>query len=108
MMRILCSNETFHQVGFWTQIHGFLGGFDFWSENFYTKKVINTMLITQNNMWITFALKLTSKQNFPPDTQNQTKTNISFPLAIQNNIQMSTTSPLLYHFLKSNLSTSCV
>lgn len=38
MMRILCSNETFHQVGFWTQIHGFLGGFDFWSENFYTKK----------------------------------------------------------------------
>lgn len=65
---------------------------DFWASSdfglkiFINKKVINIIWITQNNMWITFALKLTSKQNFPPDKQNQTKINISFPLAIQNNL----------------------
>ena len=33
-------NETFHQVGFWTQIHGFLDGFDFGSENFLLIKIV--------------------------------------------------------------------
>lgn len=54
MMRILCSDQALHQVGFWTQNRGFSGGFDFGVKIFYTKKVINTMWITQNNMWITF------------------------------------------------------
>lgn len=38
VMWILRNNEAVYQVGFWTQNHGFLGEFDFWSENFYTKK----------------------------------------------------------------------
>lgn len=62
---LLRSNETLHQVGFQTQIHGFLDKFGFLVKIFNNKKVINIMWITQNNMWITFCLKTYLKTKFP-------------------------------------------
>ena len=76
---ILCSNETLHQVGFQTQIHGFLDKFGFLVKIFNNKKVINIMWITQNNMWITFCLKTYLKTKFPTRHTKLNKNQHIFP-----------------------------
>lgn len=76
---LLRSNETLHQVGFQTQIHGFLDKFGFLVKIFNNKKVINIMWITQNNMWITFCLKTYLKTKFPHQTHKIMPKSIHIP-----------------------------
>lgn len=76
---LLRSNETLHQVGFQTQIHGFLDKFGFLVKIFNNKKVIHILWITQNNMWITFCLKTYLKTKFPTRHTKLNKNQHIFP-----------------------------
>lgn len=59
-------------MDFWTSS-------DFWWKFLIIKKVINTMLITQNNMWITFCLKTYLKTKFPTRHTKLNKNQHIFP-----------------------------